>query len=185
MRTADARQVTKADNGTLQSQVRLLALSIGLRPAARAMGLSEDRVRNWSRRFKWGLSALGISAVPSSAATPADTSAIEVAERVVRHYGDRAKIGATIAGAKALEHLADSTGAELVKPANAISGDQWTKAVDRAAGWTQARQQGVNVGVQVNITPPSEAERAERRAVHATLDAIARRLSAPASESEP
>ncbi len=170
--------MTKADNGTLQSQVRLLALSIGLRPAARAMGLSEDRVRNWSSRFKWGLSALGISAVPSAAATPADTSAIEVAERVVRHYGDRAKISACIAGSKAMEHLADSPAPELVKPGNSIAADQWTKAVDRAAGWTQTRAQGVSVQVAV-INPPSEAERSERRAVHAALDAIARRLAAP------
>jgi lipopolysaccharide biosynthesis regulator YciM len=77
-----------------------------------------------------------------------------------------------------MEHLADSPAPDLVKPANAISADQWTKAVDRAAGWTQARQQGVTVNV-ANIVPPSDAERAERKAVHAQLDAITKALQAP------
>jgi hypothetical protein len=53
--------------------------------------------------------------------------------------------------------------------------------VDRAAGWTQSRAQGVTVNV-ANIVPPSEAERAERRAVHSQLDAITKLLQAPASE---
>ncbi len=142
------------------------------------MGLSEDRVRNWSSRHKWGLSKTPLCSVPGAFVTPNDTSALEATLKVVQHYGDRAKIGATIAGAKALEHLADMQGAELIKPAAAISADQYTKAVDRAAGWTQARAQGVSVQVAV-INPPSEAERSERRAVHAALDAIARRLAAP------
>jgi hypothetical protein len=76
-----------------------------------------------------------------------------------------------------MEHLADSPADQLVKPGNSIAADQWTKAVDRAAGWTQSRAAGANVAVQVNITPPSEAERAERRSVHAKLDEITRALA--------
>ena len=74
-----------------------------------------------------------------------------------------------------MEHLADAPAQDLVKPGNSIAADQWTKAVDRAAGWTQARAQGVTVNV-ANIVPPTADERAERRAVHASLDAITKLL---------
>jgi hypothetical protein len=103
---------------------------------------------------------------------------MEATENVIAHYGNRAKISATIAGARALEHLADADAVKLVTPAASIAADQWTKAVDRAAGWTQARQQGVNVGVAVNVTLPTAEERAERREGHAKLDEIARLLRA-------
>ena len=154
------------------------AMQIGVRPAARAIGLNENRVLQWTRRGKWGING---KAVTLRGAPPGNQNVItplEAVSNIVQHYGDRAKIGATIAGAKALEHLADAQGVDLVKPANAISADQWTKAVDRAAGWTQARQQaaGVNVAVQVNVpTPEDDAERRER---HAKLDEIASLLRA-------
>ncbi len=156
----------------------MLALQIGLRPAARACNVDEHRVLKWAQRGKWGISNVSPALTGKRPASSNVLTPIEAVANVVQHYGDRAKISACIAGSKAMEHLADADGAELVKPSNAISGDQWTKAVDRAAGWTQARAQGVSVQVAV-INPPSEAERQERRAVHAALDAIARRLSAP------
>jgi hypothetical protein len=142
------------------------------------MGISEDRARKISSRRRFKLLAVR-PALSGSVARSPNVTAIEAKAQIVQHYGDRAKIGATIAGAKALEHLADMQGDQLVKPAMAISADQYTKAVDRAAGWTQSRAQGVNVGVAVTITPPTESERAERRAVHASLDAITKLLSQP------
>jgi len=142
-----------------------------------------------SSRRKWNLAslspALNTPGNGNGAPLSAEVSnAIEDTKRIVQHYGDRAKIGATIAGAKALEHLADSTGADLVKPAAAISGDQWTKAVDRAAGWTAARQQGTTVQVAV-ITPPSEAERAAMDATDAKLDEITALLRAKRASLPP
>ncbi len=167
-------KVTKAQYELFVNDLHHLSLDIGIRPAARAMGISEDRARKISSRRKFGLAKLSpaIGGAHSSALSP-NVTAIEAKAAIVQHYGDRAKIGATIAGAKALEHLADSDGAELCKPANAISGDQWTKAVDRAAGWTQSRAQGMNVNVAVAVQLPTAEQDAERRARHATLDAVA------------
>jgi hypothetical protein len=168
--------MTKAEFASYQSQVQMLAMQIGVRPAARAIGLDENRVLQWSRRGKW---RIGNVAPTMRGALPGNQNVItpiEAVANVVQHYGDRAKISACIAGSKAMEHLADSEARELVKPGNSIAADQWTKAVDRAAGWTQARAQGIAVNVAV-ITPPSETERAERKAVHAQLDAITRLLS--------
>lgn len=33
--------------------VRLLAIEVGVREAARRLGLNEDRVRQWSKRYQW------------------------------------------------------------------------------------------------------------------------------------
>ena len=37
----------------IQEQVRVLALQIGVRPAARQLGLNEDTVCSWSKRYNW------------------------------------------------------------------------------------------------------------------------------------
>ncbi len=169
--------MTRELAASFRAQVQMLAIQIGVRPAARACGLDEDRVRKWSQRGKWNVGNVASTIRGPSPSPQNVTSPIDAIQNVVQHYGDRAKIGATIAGARALEHLADADADTLVKPAHSIAADQWTKAVDRAAGWTQSRAAGVNVGVQVNITPPSEAERAERRSVHAKLDEITRALA--------
>jgi hypothetical protein len=170
--------VTRVQYETFVNDLHHLSLDIGIRPAARAMGISEDRARKISSRRGFKLATLKRVSGPS--ARSPNVTAIEAKSAIIQHYGDRAKIGATIAGAKALEHLADSSGAELVKPAAAISGDQWTKAVDRAAGWSAARQAPVQVAVQVNM--PSEAERAELRETDAKLDEIASLLRARSAQ---
>ena len=179
--------IDRARYETFVNDLHHLSLDIGLNAAARAMGISEARARKISSRRRFNLKRLfggngrahpnaPLIATGGPASLPVTADGIEAKRRIIEHYGDRAKIGATIAGAKALEHLADSTGAELVKPAAAISGDQWTKAVDRAAGWTAARQSPVQVAVQVNM--PSAEEKAELRETDAKLDEIAALLRA-------
>ena len=166
--------MTKVQYESFVNDLHHLSLDIGIRPAARAMGISEDRARKISSRrgFKLAL----VRRPPTLERPSPSVTAIEAKQQIIQHYGDRAKIGATIAGAKALEHLADSEAHKLVAPANAIAADQWTKAVDRAAGWTQSRAQGVTVNV-ANIIPPTDAERSDRKAVHAQLDEITRLLA--------
>jgi hypothetical protein len=62
---SNTHQITKENNmqkETIQpmgqppvdrESVRLLAIELGVREAARRCGLSEDRVRKWSSRYKW------------------------------------------------------------------------------------------------------------------------------------
>ena len=173
---------TRSDYESFVAHLFHLSASIGIRPAARALGISEERAKKIAQRRKFGISKLRRSDTNPKPLFPASVpnfpQAIEATSNIITHYSDRAKIGATIAGAKALEHLADAEPHKLVAPANAIAADQWTKAVDRAAGWTQSRAQGVTVNV-ANIVPPSDTERAERKAVHAQLDAITRLLADP------
>jgi hypothetical protein len=46
---------TKAELLEQREQVRMLAIQIGYRAAARECGLSEDRVRQWAHRYGWSL----------------------------------------------------------------------------------------------------------------------------------
>jgi hypothetical protein len=168
---------TRADYNTFVAHLYHLSINIGLASACRALGINVERGKKIAQRRGFNISKVREGRGQFPAPVPTSPFAIEATNQVVQHYGDRAKISATIAGAKAMEHLADSPADQLVKPGNSIAADQWTKAVDRAAGWTQSRAAGANVAVQVNITPPSEAERAERRSVHAKLDEITRALA--------
>lgn len=167
--------ITRSEYDIFVAHLFHLSTSIGLANACRALGINIERGKKIAQRRNFNLSRIRPH-LARSLPVPKSPQAIEAIANVVQHYGDRAKISATIAGAKAMEHLADSNGEVLCKPANAISADQWTKAVDRAAGWTQARAQGIAVNVAV-ITPPSDTERAERKAVHVQLDAITRLLA--------
>jgi hypothetical protein len=175
---------SRADYETFIAHLYHLARNIGIVAASRALGIPEERGKKIAQRRNFAIGRI-VKAGRLPLSSLKSPEAIEATENVIRHFGNRAKIGATIAGAKALEHLADSTGPELVKPGNSIAADQWTKAVDRAAGWTQARAAGASVNVAVAVQLPSDEERAERRAGHAKLDEIARllRQSAPAREA--
>ena len=164
---------------TFVAHFHALCLQIGVRPASRALGISEERGKKIAQRRKFNIGLIRPAAngpVSAAANVPTLPQTLEAVSNIVQHYGDRAKIGATIAGAKAMEHLADAEGDTLVKPCNAIAADQWTKAVDRAAGWTAARQSPVQVAVQVNM--PSAEEKAELRETDAKLDEIAALLRA-------
>jgi len=69
----------------IQEQVRILALQIGVRPAARQLGLNEDTVCSWASRYDWKVPTVTNGAPPSIASTMqathvADSVASELAE---------------------------------------------------------------------------------------------------------
>lgn len=45
----------------IQEQVRILALDIGVRPAARKLGLNEDTVCSWAKRYQWNVPTIAKS----------------------------------------------------------------------------------------------------------------------------
>ena len=68
----------------IQEQVRILALQIGVRPAARQLGLNEDTVCSWAARYNWKVPTV-TNGAPSIASTlqathVADSVASELAE---------------------------------------------------------------------------------------------------------
>ena len=50
---AVTQAVSKVKMREYREQMRMLALDIGIRPAARACGLKESRVLNWAVRYGW------------------------------------------------------------------------------------------------------------------------------------
>jgi hypothetical protein len=170
--------ITRADYEQFCLNLFHLACNYGLRPAARILRIPEDRARKIASRRKWNIGplspALKTNRLNGGTESPQVTTGIEVAKAAIEHYGTRAKIGAVIAGSKVFEHLADKPPSALIAPATAIAADQWGKVTDRAAGWTAARTQGVQVAVQVNL--PTQEEDDARMATDDRLDEIARLL---------
>ena len=191
--------MTKADYDKFCDGLHHLALDIGIRPAARAMGIGEERAKKIAQRRNWRIRqhkpiipwrdraaerlngeqrVVGSIQSPSIPVSPIGISSIEVKQRLLELYGDRAKLAAANCSAKVFEHLTEQPPGVLVSPATAISADQWSKVADRTLGWTQARAQAQGVTVNIaNILPPTAEEDAERRKRHASLDELTRLLT--------
>ncbi len=63
--------------------VRMLAMEIGVRPAARKLGVNEDTACSWADRYDWNISGKATNGRPHSASTlqanPADVLQSELA----------------------------------------------------------------------------------------------------------
>ena len=149
-----------------------LALDIGLRPACRALGISEDRGRMISHRRKWNLSKYSPATThPRPTELPSVTKAIEIKRALIEHHSDRTKLGFARTVTKVAEHLAEQTPEALVKPGVAMAAEQYGKLSDKTYGWSAARAQAPSVQI-ANIVLPSAEERAKINAIDAKLDAF-------------
>lgn len=172
--------MTRAEYETFVTDFHHLCLDIGIRPASRAMGISEDRGRKIAQRRKFHISQIRpLGNGHTAQIVPPVTGGIEAKRKVLALHSDRTKIGLAIAGSKVAEHLADKEPKALIAPATAIAAQQWSKVGDVVHGWQSERTQGTVVNVANVIPMPTEEERAERRAIDAKLDAIAKRLTTP------
>lgn len=124
--------------------VRVLAIAVGVREAARRMGLSVERVMKWSQRGNWLMSA-DASALATPSATGA-TAQLERCPQPVRNAGDalqstllelgnRSKLAHAKAGAKAAEHMQTLDGEAIVSIAQQrkaiIDGDKLIHGWDK------------------------------------------------------
>ena len=161
-----------------------LATDIGIRPASRALGISESKGLKIAWRRKWnisrycaptlkqthsnGVSTNGISALES------DRIAEDVKERLLAQRSGRTKLALASAAATASEHLATLEGSKLCTPHSGIAADTWSRTADRVHGWQAERSKPL---VQIaNVTLPTPEEREARRRAHAALDEIAKAL---------
>ena len=96
------------------SAVRVLAVAVGVREAARQMQISEDAVRQRSKREGWMVSpkavtqralAKSVTRVSPHALSPADALAIVLSERK-----ERSKLGLSKYAAEAAERAGESDG---------------------------------------------------------------------------
>lgn len=128
--------------------VRTLVVALGVREAARQMGLSEDTVSTWSARGKW----LQPTPLPPTMA-PQATKAIAPAEALTKALAEdslNTKIGFSRAAVKVATHLGEKEPGDLIERDTAQSARQWSEIAGKVHGW-DAKQDGAGVNVAVNI----------------------------------
>ena len=157
-----------------REQVKALALQIGLRPAARALGLNEETVKRWGSRYKWNIGALMPALPGRSCERPLNApEPINVLASILAQEGDRTRSAMARTARRAFEHADTLPDAALHELPRSVAMEKHAKVAQIAHGWNTAQNQ---VAVQVNVPLPSAEERDEMRSIDAKLDAIAAKL---------
>lgn len=147
-----------------KEQVRVMVHTHGCRATARILGMSEDTVKSWSRRYGW-IEELKPRPLPASMVKTIAPNAPSPAEKQAELYrSQRVETRLNISGAalKASKRLAEKSPDELLS-----DGGTTLKTVAQAAslvhGWQEQTQSRVVVCLQaleqsqIDVTPsPSE-----------------------------
>jgi hypothetical protein len=167
--------LSRAEAIAFREQTRALAMQIGLRPAARALGLNEERVKKWGQRFKWniGLIRPASNAPINAKLSPTVPNPLETLANVMAIEGDRTRSAMARTARRAFEHCDTLTDEELHKLDRAIALEKHGRNASVAHQWSSSTS---TVAVQVNIPLPSTEEREEMAKLDAKLDAIAAKL---------
>ena len=151
-----------------------LATDIGLRPAARALGISEAKGLKIASRRKWNLRAISPALKTTHNARRSSDVIIDIKRELLEQGSTRTKLALSQAAVTATEHLATLDGKSLMAPTHGSAADTWSRTADRVHGWQAERQKPL---VQIaNVRLPTPEEREERRKAHQALDQIARSL---------
>jgi hypothetical protein len=125
--------------------VRVLAIELGVREAARRCGLSEDRVRKWSSRYKWLEQR---APKQQQAAVTVVTKPGDVLLATHKELGERSRTAILQAGAAAAEQARDRA---VPLPVNDVQQfAQLTGALARVLGWGNDSRPSVNYYGDVN-----------------------------------
>jgi hypothetical protein len=143
--------------------VRVLAVAVGVREAARQMGISQDAVRQRSKREGWMASPKAVAqralAKPVTSLSPHALSPANALANVLSERKDRTKLGLSKFTAEAAEQAAehqDKLGiARNVRDVAAVGSSLWPE--------TQARETILNLAVLTGVTPgrPATPEKIE------------------------
>ena len=169
--------LSRAEAHAFRQQAQMLALQIGLTPAAHAIGIKPERIRKWNERYKWNVSAIR----PRSTKHDADlaemsrsvTNPINALSNLLAVEADRTRSAMARTARRAFEHADTLNDAQLHEMPRAIALQNHAKTAGIAHAWNQA---AANVAVQVNVPLPTESEREEMRSIDAKLDEIAAKL---------
>jgi hypothetical protein len=147
---------TRSEAIALRAQVKMLALQIGLRAAARECGLKEDTVKKWAQRYDWRVSRMPAVSVAQPVATNGrqppvvPTQSPDAAlQSIMSSLATRTKVAMASSSNKVFEHLADADAAALARPATAIAASKWSGVAATAHGWSQG--DATKVAVQINF----------------------------------
>ena len=168
--------LSRSEAESFREQTRALALQIGLRPAARALGLNEERVKKWGQVYKWGIGLIRPcpSGPSNGGLNPQNLpKPLDVLTAVMAQEGDRTRSAMARTARRAFEHCDQLTDDQLHAMDRAIALEKHGRVASIAHQWQNT---GAKVAVQVNVPLPSAEERQEMRSMDAKLDAIAAKL---------
>ena len=141
VRSTSANQVSR-------EAVKTLAIAVGVREAARQLGLTESRVLQWSKREKW------FAPTPQ----PPNQGVITVIKKPSQALSDSlqddskaTRIGFSKAARKASEKLAQMPSETLLEPAVSVSASKWHGIASGTHGWAEKGNSGINLQI-LNIT---------------------------------
>ena len=130
-----------------RESVRLLAIELGVREAARRCGLSEDRVRKWSSRYKWleQKAPKQKEAVVTTVTAPGDVLLASHKE-----LEERTKSGLARATARAAEAAANTS--EPLPVASTAHLRDLAQSAARLFSWDKNDKPGVQLNQQFVIS---------------------------------
>jgi hypothetical protein len=121
--------------------VRVLAIELGAREAARRLGLNPNTVLSWSKRYNWELPNRRGGATKASAnAITLRSKPGDVLIATHRELGERTKSGLAQATARAAE--AAATAPEPLPVSNTAQLRDLAASAARIFGWDSEKQQG-------------------------------------------
>jgi hypothetical protein len=140
--------------------VRVLAVAVGVREAARQMGISQDAVRQRSKREGWMASPKTIVqralAKPVTRVSPNTLSPADALSSVLSERKDRTKLGLSKYAAEAAERAGESNGdlrlSRNVRDVAAVHGQLWP---------TEAQAGILNLNVLTGVSVVERAKEGE------------------------
>ena len=154
---------TKAELVEQREQVRMLAMQIGYRAAARECGLSEDRVRQWAHRYGWSLPHK--LARTEDALSPSVTRPAEALQKRLQHDNESTRLSLSTAVRKGAAALAERDGEDVLNVSRRMK-----DVVDSAStlhGWND-KQAASLVDIHVSI----EKDQARARELWAEVERL-------------
>jgi hypothetical protein len=138
-----------------KEQVRMLVLAVGVREAARQMGLKENTVTAWACRYHWlaECKPAALTPLPPSM-RPIDVVGVitpsEALENVLKRDADSTKTALSKAARRGAEAIAEMPLEEALEQTQALVG--LSKVAEKVHGWgANQGPVGINVLSQINI----------------------------------
>ena len=128
--------------------VKTLAVAVGVREAARRMGLNEAAVRQWSCREKW-FAPTSLPPTLKKAVTHVTDPSVALSN-VLANDNNETRIGFSRAARKVAARLGDESPDKLMERDTAQAANSWTSVASKVHSW-EAKQQGDGLSVMVNV----------------------------------
>lgn len=130
--------------------VKMLAMEVGVREAARRMGLPESTVQAWSNRGDW-FAPVKLPPTVLTATNATKQPSVALAEALADD-SIATKSGFSKAARRVAAHLGGQDAEKLLERDLAASGAQWSGIAKTVHGWdAKSGADGVNVMVNVAI----------------------------------